>query len=545
MQMVEASFTKLVRAMTYLSEQYAGPSDFCHLHCHTIFSPLDGVATPSQYAERCAEYKQTAIAATEHGNMASVPDMYFACKKHSIRYLVGCEIYFNQYEPLRRQMLAEGTTRSIDKESLVAARFRRNRHLTVLCKNDIGFHNLIRLTTLAHQFGFHYNPRIWFDKLCEFKEGLIVLSGCLNGPLSYEYRLDLEAVAAGTKVDRQPGRDYTAVQYMKMFKQVFGDDFYIELQMPMLPEINDHKLFRLLLGLADYHKIRAVLTNDAHYIGRDDYYLQKVMMAVGQNTTIDNPDLFQVNSDEQFLKSRAELWATFKNGPYSAHISDAQFETLCDNTLRVADTCDPLKPDLSPKIPDWSQIEAGVDPDVELRRVVAEELKRRELHKVTKTYVVDGREVTYVEQAKIELNRFIDKGFASYFLITRDLLQFGRKHGWPFGPRGCTVPNSMVSVTVDRSKRIEDIQIGDVILDGFGTEQVVENKFVYDVSEELFVLELEDRTITITADHKLYVIRDGVVMLLSASEIKDTDEIIGSLPDQPATRLYEDSAGFF
>jgi len=121
---------------------------------------------------------------------------------------------------------------------------------------------------------------------------------------------------------------------------------------------------------------------------------------------------------------------------YSKHVSDTTFEQMCDNTLLICDRCEYLKPDTNFKIPDWSSVKPGTDAGKELRKLVAKELKRRGLHKVAKKYRVDGKDVTYVEQAKIELDRFIDKGFASYFLITQDLINYGRKQGWPFGPRG-------------------------------------------------------------------------------------------------------------
>lgn len=420
-------------------KDYTGPAEFVHLHNHTVFSPLDGVAAPEQYAEECAKRGYPAMSATEHGNMASVPDMYFAFRKQGVKYIPGCEIYYNDYEPVRREFAeAGGKMKQLEEENpILSQRFRRNRHLTVLCKNEVGFHNLIKLTTLAYEFGYYYNPRIWFEKLCEYKEGLIVLSGCLNGPVCYELRLDAEYLQnTGKRAPRDKKRDLTGIQYIKKFREVFGEDFFIEVQMPCLPELYDYAVFRTLIEYGDSLGIKVVLANDSHYMTRKDFQVQKVMMAVAQGKTVDDPELFHVNSDEQYMKSRAELWATFKNNRYSRHIDDGKFEEICDNTLVVAERCEPLNPDTNPKIPDWSQVEEGVVAANRLRELVARELAKRGLHKIEKKYVVDGREVNYVQQAKIELDRFIDKGFASYFLITQDLLQYGAKQGWPFGPRG-------------------------------------------------------------------------------------------------------------
>ena len=423
----------------YKPEQYTGSSTFVHLHNHTVFSMLDGVASPEQYAEQCYKRKYPAMSATEHGHMASVPDMYLAFKKYNLKYIPGCEIYFNDFEPKRQELMNAGVklrSQEWRADNLeLAQRITRNRHLTLLCKNETGFHNLIRLTTQAYETGLfgmgriQYN-RIWFDKLCEFKEGLIVLSGCLNGPVAFELRNKQIKDRTGNVIRDVPLKErvQNAVNYIKRFKAVFGDDYFIELQMPGIPE--DDEVFRLLIKLADEFKIRTVLANDCHYLNREDFILQKVMMAIEQETTIDSPDLFHVNSDEQYMKTRGELWARFKNNPYSNGIDDGAFESMCDNTLLIAEKCVPLDVDMSPKIPEIKNA------DEQLKTLVAQRLRTLGLDKIDRRFIIDGREVTYVDQAKIELKRFIDKGFASYFLITRDLVQYGKSNGWPFSPRG-------------------------------------------------------------------------------------------------------------
>lgn len=425
--------------MTFKPEDYKGPTELVHLHNHTVFSALDGVSTPEQYAEECYKRGYPAMSATEHGHMASVPDMYLAFRKHGIKYIPGCEIYFNDYEPMRKDLVSKGVkVRSFEwrqQNPEISARMFRNRHLTVLCKNETGFHNLVKLTTQAYETGLfglgrmQFN-RIWFDKLCEYKEGLIILSGCLNGPVCHELRYkqltDKEGNVLAERTQKERFED--AVHWVKKFKKAFGDDYFMELQMPGIPD--DEKVFKWMVMLADQYKIPLVLANDCHYLRRKDFMLQKIMMAVAQDTTVDSPDLFHVNSDEQFMKTRAELWSRFKTGGYDQGIDDAVFEAMCDNTLMVADKCQPFDVDTSPKIPNIK------DADGQLRKIVAAEIQRRGLHKVSKRFVIDGNEVTYVDQAKIELNRFIDKGFASYFLITRDLVSYGKQRGWPFSPRG-------------------------------------------------------------------------------------------------------------
>lgn len=443
----------------FLPTQYNGPSEFVHLHNHTVFSALDGVATPEQYAAQCAERGYPAMSATEHGHMASVPDMYLAFKRYGVKYIPGCEIYFNDWEPIRQKIEStpipggKGEDKFIKVRSPewrrnnpeLASRITRNRHLTVLCKNEVGYHNLLKLTTQAYETGLfgvgraQYN-RIWFDKLCEFKEGLIILSGCLNGPVSHELRFrrlkDKEGNVVFERDKKTAFND--AVNYVKKFKKVFGDDYYMELQMPGIeavdqwgePTVKDESVFRWQIAIADQYKIPIVLANDCHYLNRKDFELQKLMMAVAQDTTMDSPDLFHVNSSEQYMKTRGELWARFKNNEYSDGIDDRAFEDMCDNTLLIADKCTPLDVDASPKTP---EIENA---DNVIKQIVARALKDGGYGKDKRKFLIDGREVTYVEQAKIELNRFIDKGFSSYFLITRELVRYGRERGWPFSPRG-------------------------------------------------------------------------------------------------------------
>jgi len=456
---------------TFSPAQYSGTSEFAHLHNHTLFSVLDGVASPEQYAEQCYKRGYPAMSATEHGHMASVPDMYLAFQKYGVKYIPGCEIYFNDYEYGTNFENAENRQNFIKNDGKIRQlridnpylyeRYARNRHLTILAKNQIGFENLLKLTTQAHndQYGAGRTkfPRIGFERLCKYKEGLIILSGCLNGPVAHELRLkQIKSFGKDEEGNRtseivwdsdedhwgEVGRFKAAAKWVKAFHDEFGEDYFIELQMPGLPEIHDGEAFQKLVALADHYKIKTVLANDCHYLDRKDFILQKIMMAVVQDTTIDDPNLFHVNSDEQFMKTRAELWAMFKNNDYSKGMGDSVFENMCDNTLLIADKCEAFSIDTSPKIPEVD------DAVVKLKSIVAKKLHELGLHKSTEKFFIDGREVTYVEQASIELKRFIDKGFASYFLITRELVQYGKEKGWPFSPRG-SAGGSLVCYLLD------------------------------------------------------------------------------------------------
>ena len=309
----------------------------------------------------------------------------------------------------------------------LASRISRNRHLTVLCKNEIGYQNLLKINKTAWEDGFYYRPRVWFDLLAKHSEGLIVLSGCLNGPICHELR--------NGNVN---SKDYIigAIDYVKKFKKVFGDDYYIELQMPGVE--GDVKLFKQLVAISDKFKIKPVLTLDSHYIERRDHIVQKVMMAVDQQMTINDPNLFHVNSDEQYFKTRYELRATFCLNGYKDGIGQDLFESACDNTLEVADKCAPFKPDTSPKLP---KIENAKQ---ELCRLALAGLKKHGLDRDETKFFIDNKMVTYREQMEIELERIIEKGFASYFLITRDLVQESLRNGFILGPSRGSCGGSLI-----------------------------------------------------------------------------------------------------
>jgi DNA polymerase-3 subunit alpha len=162
------------------------------------------------------------------------------------------------------------------------------------------------------------------------------------------------------------------------------------------------------------------------------------MMAVDQNLTIDDPGLFIVNSNEQYFKTRADLRQSFKDQEYSKHVSIEKFEESCDNTLDVANKCEGFTPDLSPKLP---IIENA---NKKLAALVYERLREKNLFNDKSTYLIDGFRVTHKQQAEIELKRIISKGFASYFLITMELVQYSLDNEWDVGPARGSAGGSLV-----------------------------------------------------------------------------------------------------
>jgi DNA polymerase-3 subunit alpha len=396
------------------------------------------------------ERKWGAIALTEHGNMASIPDLYFATKEFGIKQIIGCELYYNdEHLKFRKIVDAGGTIGDLKKsEDFVikdlASRITRNRHITILCKNEIGYRNLLQIMKCAWEIGFYYRPRTWFDMLDKHHEGLIILSGCLNGPISFEIRehmrLTREYEMLGDVRYKQKAEEHllTGIKLFKKFKKTFGDDYYVELQMPGVPD--DEEVFAKLHALAIQSKTKEVITGDSHYLERKDFIIQKLMMAVDQNVTIDDPNLFHVNSDEQFFKDRAQFRETFNSKSYRDNCSIEDFERACDNTLEVADKVVPFMLDSEPKYPSIEN---------------ANEILRKRCHDALKMMKLDKKE--YVDRLEFELNRIISKDFASYFLITQDMTNFSRSHGLVIGPGrgsigGCLVAYLLRIHTVDPLK---------------------------------------------------------------------------------------------
>jgi DNA polymerase-3 subunit alpha len=458
---------------------YPGATEFVHLHNHTLFSPLDGIATPSEYFSACAELGHPAFSITDHGSIANVPDAYWAAKKNNVKFIPGCEIYFSQdyveFKALResdpdfkikaiRPDYGKDTFTIEDLKSEERyASFRRFRHLSVLAKDMIGYRNLIQMTTEAWKIGFYYKPRIWFEQIQKYHEGLIILSGCLNGPVCHNLRKAAfwGEIAKGktTQVDRffnkkkrviklniskseaaQRQQMYfgKTVEWINKFRNLMGDRFYLELQMPGDEIPFGKEAFRQIAWLAKKLGVKAVISNDCHYLSRPDFRVQKCMMAIDQGLSIDDPNLFHVNSDEQFFKSRAQLRRTFIENGYNKFATLEDFEEYCDNTVELSERCSGFQPDLGPKLPKIPEAE------VKLTQIVIQGLKDKGLYDNPTVYRVDGRNVTYREQALIELRRYIEKGFASYFLIIRDLLQHSKGQGWDVGPGRGSAGGSLV-----------------------------------------------------------------------------------------------------
>ena len=262
---------------------------FTHLHLHTEYSLLDATIRIPELVEKIEQEGMKACAITDHGNMHGVLKFQTAMKSAGIKPILGCEIYI---APRKMDMKEYG----IDNKYF---------HMVLLAKNHIGYKNLVKIVSLSHMEGFYYRPRIDFENLTKYSEGIIALSGCLAGPLS------------------QPllNNDYDlALANAKKYHSLYGDDFYIELQRNGMEE--QDVVNSSLLKISEELDIPYVATCDSHYLEREDAYIQEILWCIGDGRMWDDPERRRMPTNELYIKTPQEMKDLFKDLPLA--ISNTQ-----------------------------------------------------------------------------------------------------------------------------------------------------------------------------------------------------------------------------
>lgn len=361
-------------------------SDFVHLHLHTEYSLLDGACKIKELVAHCVKNNIKAIAITDHGNMYGTLQFAEQCKKNNIQAIIGCEMYMTQ------DLHVKDNTSDFE-------------HLILLAKNKKGYKNLIKLDSVAYVDGFYYKPRIDYKLLREHSEGLVCLSACLAGRIP---KMLLKNNYEGARA--------AALE----LKDIFGEDFYIEIQDHGLEE--QRRILPLLLRLCKELDIPPVATNDVHYLHKEDWEMQDVLLCIQTKKTVDDPKRMRFGSHEFYLKTPEEMSELFSYVPEAI-----------ENTLVIAKKCaeepcfdlkdngDPIK-DKS-LIPGYTP-EDGSDPKDYLTKLTWEGLKRRygEITEAVK------------KRADYELGIILGMGFAEYYLIVMDFIQWSKSRGIPVGP---------------------------------------------------------------------------------------------------------------
>ncbi len=255
--------------------------DFTHLHLHTEYSMLDGTARIGAVIARAASLGMHSIAITDHGVLYGVADFYRQAKETGIKPIIGCEMY-----------VAPGKLTDKTKE------MKEYSHLVLLAKDNLGYQNLMRLSSIGFTQGFYHKPRIDYDVLEAHKEGLVCLSACLAG--------DIPRLILGGDMDG-------AYVLAKRLRDMFGDDFYLELQDHYLRE--QKHVNTALIKLGKQLSIPLVATNDVHYTAREDAQAQDVLLCIQTRTFVDDADRLKFETDEFYLKSAQEISSLFPNVP--------------------------------------------------------------------------------------------------------------------------------------------------------------------------------------------------------------------------------------
>ena len=368
---------------------------FVHLHVHTEYSLLDGECRIEPLVARAKELGQTALAITDHGVMYGAVAFYKACCAAGIKPIIGCEVYV---APRTR----------FDKEHGIDSEYT---HLILLCKNETGYKNLCYLVSAAFTEGFYTKPRIDWQLLHERAEGLICLSGCVAG-----------AIPRMINSGNYEGAKKKALE----LRELFGEDgFYLEIQDHGLDV--EHRASKGLLRIHEETGIPLAVTNDAHYIEKQDAYYQDVLMCVQMQKTVNDPSRMKFETEEFYLKTEDEMRALFPEHPEAA-----------DNTAKIAEMCNYDFEFGKYKLPRFRLPEGEADSFSYLKRLCFEGLSRR--------YPNDDGSVE--KQLEYELEMIKKMGFVDYFLIVSDFIAYAKRKKIPVGPGRGSAAGSVVSYTL-------------------------------------------------------------------------------------------------
>jgi len=354
---------------------------FVHLHVHTEYSLLDGACRIDRLMERVKENGQTAVAMTDHGVMYGAVNFWQAAKAAGIHPVIGCEIYV---APRSR----------FDKETPAD---RKPYHLTLLCENNTGYQNLLQIVSKASIEGFYNRPRADRQLLTQYHEGLIALSGCMNGEIARLLRDDNYDAAKQAAL-----RDYA----------LFGEGhYYIEIQNHLTDD--DLRLLRGLRRIAEETGIPLAATNDAHYLRREDAQLQRLLVCIQTGTSLASPSSMAMEGEEFYLKSTEEMNSLFADCPEALR-NTAEIAARCNVTFQFGVI----------QLPKYSA-EGVTDTTAYFRQLCSEGLRAR---------YGENPPQEAAERLEYETGVIIRMGYVDYFLIVWDFVHFAKSHDIPVGP---------------------------------------------------------------------------------------------------------------
>lgn len=388
---------------------------FTHLHVHTEFSLLDGMIHTKELIARSVELGMDSVAITDHGNLFAAIEFLVNAKSHNdkvnawnkehpeaakkiFKPILGCEVYL--------------APTSLDVKKQILGR-KRNTHLVLLCENNQGWENLIRIVSRGHLDGFYYKPRIDLATLREFSEGLICLTACLGGPLQEWILQD------------QPDK---AEEVLLELVDIFGkEQVFVELQNHGIPE--ELQCMPELIRIARKHDVKLVATNDAHFLKAEDHSAHDILICVGTGNKRDDPKRMRYDPSIYF-KSEEEMRKLFADCPEA-----------CDNTNLIAERCNvsiKLDATSTERYPEFEPPD-GTPREDYMRRICYDGL----LERYGQQRIDEDAELTV--RLDYELNIIKELKFSSYFLITADFINWAREQDIPVGPGRGSAAGSLVA----------------------------------------------------------------------------------------------------
>jgi DNA polymerase-3 subunit alpha len=385
------------------------PEDsFVHLHLHTEYSTLDGAVRIAELMKKAKEFGMPAVAITDHGNMYGAVEFYQAGKKAGIKPIIGCEVY-----------MAPGKLTDRNATSGRDAAY----HFTLLAKDDTGYHNLVKLVSIAHLDGVYYKPRIDKETLAKYSKGLIGLSGCLKGEINMHIQAEQLAKAR---------------QSVAEFRDILGEEnFFLEMHNHGIDA--QRKCNLVLPTLAHEFGLGLVAANDVHFLERSQHEAHDVMICIGTGANLaDEKRMHYV--PELYFKSPAEMRALFSEHPEAI-----------TNTLRIAEMCNFEMEFGKPKYPAYAS-PAGFTSEQYLVKICNDGLLARYGARV-------DAEPALRQRLEYELSVLVKTGFTDYFLIVWDFIHWAKQQGIPVGPGRGSAAGAMVAYVMGITD-IDPLQFG-------------------------------------------------------------------------------------
>ena len=404
-------------------------AEFVHLHIHSEFSLLDGANRIKDLPIRAKELGMNAMAITDHGVMYGAIDFYKACKKEGVKPIIGCEVYV---APRSR----------FDKEPNIDNKYN---HLILLAKDKEGYQNLSKLVSIGFVEGYYYKPRIDLEVLEKYHKGLICLSACLAGSLN-------QALLNG--------QNEKAEEIALWHKNLFGEDYYIEIQNNGLKEqvLANQKLIQLARKL----NIPLVATNDAHYLKKEDSYNHEVLLCIQTGKKMSDEDRMRFETDELYVKSPEEMSEYFSN-----------FPDAIENTVKIAEKCNVEFEFGNTILPNYDVPEEFETHYDYIKKLCYDGIKNR--------YGENPSQQIY-DRAEYELGVVKKMGYVDYFLIVWDFIHYAKEHDIPVGPGRGSGAGSLLAYALEITD-IDPIRYGLIFERFLNPERISMPDFDVDFSD--------------------------------------------------------------